>query len=79
MHYQAEKLQDCHRIKKKDRVSIKFECKKQKNRVLFNRKTQKIKYNQLTQLNYHGKLFISESMCNGNRHLVYKLSSVKFI
>ena len=32
-------LQACHRIRKKDRVIKKFKCRKQKHRVLLNRKT----------------------------------------
>ena len=40
-------------------------------------KLKKIKCIDLTQLNYFGKFFISESMFNGNHHSVYKLLAVK--
>ena len=36
---EPDDLQACHRMRKKDRVIIKFKCRKQNHRVLLNRKT----------------------------------------
>ena len=36
---EPDDLEACHRMRKKDRVIIKFKCRKQKHRVLLNRKT----------------------------------------
>ena len=52
-------------MRKKDRVIVKFKCRKQKHHVFSNRKTLQNKSLDVTQL----KLFISESMCNENRQL----------
>ena len=46
---EPDDLQACHRMRKKDRFIIKFKCRKEKHRVLLNRKTlQKV-------LRTHGK------------------------
>ena len=45
-------LQACHRMRKKDRVIIKFKCRKQKHRVLSSRKTLQNKSLDLTQLKF---------------------------
>ena len=58
--------QACHRLREKDRVIIKFKCRKQKHRVLSNRKTLQNKSVDLTQLKFSGKLFVNESMCHEN-------------
>ena len=55
-------LQTCHRLKKKDAVIIKFKCRKQKRSILINRKNLRNKSNVLTQLNFSGRLFVSESI-----------------
>ena len=36
-----EQLHACHRLKKRNRVIVKFICRKQRQNVLFNRKTLK--------------------------------------
>ena len=36
-----EQLHSCHRLKKRNRVIVKFICRKQRQNVLFNRKTLK--------------------------------------
>ena len=36
---EPDNLQACHRMRRKDRVIIKFKCRKQKHRVLLSRKT----------------------------------------
>ena len=70
-------LQACHCMRKKDRVIIKFKCRKQKHRVLLNRKTLQNKSLDLTQLKFSGKLFVNESMCHENHQLAYKCRQLK--
>ena len=70
-------LQACHCMRKKDRVIIKFKCRKQKHRVLLNRKTLQNKSLDLTQLKFSGKLFVNESMCHENDQLAYKCRQLK--
>ena len=70
-------LQACHRLKKKESVIVKFKCKKLKRRVLVNRKNLRNKSEDLHQLKFSGKLFISESMCHENRQLAYKCRQLK--
>ena len=64
-------------MRKKDRVIIKFKCRKQKHRVLSNRKTLQNKSVDLTQLKFSGKLFVNESMCHENHQLTYKCRQLK--
>ena len=59
---EPDDLQACHRIRKKDCVIIKFKYRKQKHRVLLNRKTLQNKNLDLTQLKFSGKLFVNQSI-----------------
>ena len=52
-------LQACHTLKKKESVIVKFQCRKLKRRVLVNRKNIRNKSEDLRQLKFSGKLFIS--------------------
>ena len=70
-------LQACHLLKKKDSVIVKFKCRKLKRRVLVNRKNLRNKSEDLRQLKFSGKLFISESMCHENHQLAYKCCQLK--
>ena len=70
-------LQACHRLKKKDTVIIKFKCRKKRRSILINRKNLRNKSDGLTQLNFSGRLFISESMCHENHQLSYKCRQLK--
>ena len=70
-------LQACHRLKKKDTVIIKFKCRKQRRSILINRKNLRNKSDGLTQLNFSGRLFVSESMCHENHQLSYKCRQLK--
>ena len=70
-------LQPCHRLKKKDTVIVKFKCRKQKRSILINRKNFRNKSDVLTQLNFSGRLFVSESMCHENHQLSYKCRQLK--
>ena len=74
---EPDDLQACHRMRKKDRVAIKFKCRKQKQRVLLNRKTLRNKSLDLTQSKFSGKLFVNESMCHENHQLAYKCRQLK--
>ena len=70
-------LQACHRLKKKESVIVKFKCRKLKQKVLINRKNLRNKSEDLRQLKFSGKLFISESMCHENHQLAYKCRQLK--
>ena len=70
-------LQACHRLKKKDTVIIKFKCWKQRCSILINRKNLYNKSDDLNQLNFSGRLFVSESMCHENHQLSYKCRQLK--
>ena len=74
---EPDDLQACHRMRKKDRVIIKFKCRKQKHRVISNRKTLQNKSLDLTRLKFSGKLFVNESMCHENHQLAYKCRQLK--
>ena len=65
-------LQACHRLKKKELVIVKFKCRKLKRSVIVNRKNLRNKPEDLRQLRFSGKLFISDSMCHENHQLAYK-------
>ena len=67
-----DNLQACHGLKKKESVIVKFKC-----RVLVNRKNLRNKSEDLRQLKFSGKLFISESMCHENHQLAYKCCQLK--
>ena len=72
-------LQACHRMRRKDRVIVKFKCRKQKHHVLSNCKTWQNKSLDLTQLKFYGKLFVSESMCHENHQLAYTCCQLKSV
>ena len=74
---EPDDLQTCHRMRKKDRVIIKFKCRKQKHRVISNRKTLQNKSLDLTQLKFSGELFANESMCHENYQWAYKCRQLK--
>ena len=64
-------------MRKKDRVIIKFKRRKQKHRVISNRKTLQNKLLDLTPLKFSGKLFVNESICHENHQLAYKCRQLK--
>ena len=70
-------LQTCDRLKKKESVIVKFKCRKLKQKVLVNRKNLRNKSEDLRQLKFSGKLFISESMCHENHQLAYNCRELK--
>ena len=61
-----DNLQACHRLKKKETMIVKFKRRKQKHSILINRNNLCNKSDVLTQLNFSGRLFVSESMCHEN-------------
>ena len=74
---EPDDLQACHHMRKKDRVIIKFKCRKQQHHVLSNHKTLQNKSLDLTQLKFSGELFVNESMCHENQQLAYKCCQLK--
>ena len=68
-------LKACHRLKKRDFVIAKFKCRKQKCGIFINRKNLCNKSNVLTQLNFSGRLFISDSMCHKNHQYLINVES----
>ena len=70
-------IQACHRMKKKDRVIVKFSNRKLKQNVMKNRKLLGAKSLDLTRLKFSGKLFISDSMCLENQQLAYLCRQLK--
>ena len=70
-------LQAGHRLKKKESVIVKFKCRKLKWKVLVNWKNLRNKSEDLRQLKFSGKLFISESMCHENHQLACKCCQLK--
>ena len=67
-----EDLQACHRVKRSDRVIVKFKCRKQKQSLIHKRKNLGTKSQELTNLKFSGRLFVSESMLHENQQLAYK-------
>ena len=66
-----EDLQACHRMKRSDRVIVKFKCRKQKQSLIYKRKNIGTKSQELTNLKYSGRLFVSKSMSHENQQLAY--------
>ena len=72
-------LQAYHRLNKKNTVMVKFKCRKQKRRILINRKNVLNKSDVLTRLNFSGRFFVSESMCHENLQLYYKCRQLQML
>ena len=68
-------LKACHHLKKKESVNVK--CRKLNRRVLLNRKNLRNKSEDLRELKFSGKFFISESICHENHQLAYKCRQLK--
>ena len=62
-------LYACHRMKRTDRVIVKFKCLKQKNYLMYKRKNLGNKSQELSNLKFSGTLFVSESMSHENQQL----------
>ena len=74
---EPDDLQACHRLKKKQSVTVKFKCRKLQHSVPVARKNLRNKSEDLDQLKFYGKLFMSQSMCHKNHHLAYKCRQLK--
>ena len=72
-----EDLQACHRMRSLDRVIVKFKCRKQKQSLMYKRKNLGTKSQELTNLKFSGRLFVSESMSHENQQLEYKCRQLK--
>ena len=74
-----EDLHACHRMKRLDRVIMKFKCRKQKQSVMYKRKNLGTKSQELkkSNLKFSGRLFVSESMSLENQRLAYKCRQLK--
>ena len=66
-----------HRLNKKDRVIVKFKCRKHTQNVFYNRKNLQNKKLELTQLKISGKLLVNESLSHENQKLAYKCQKLK--
>ena len=69
-----EDLQACHRS---ERFIVKFKCRKQKQSLMYKRKNLGTKSQELTNLKFSGRLFVSESMSHENQQLAYKCRQLK--
>ena len=76
-HVIPNNLQACHRMKRKDRVIVIFSNRKLQHKILLNKKNLKNKSQELTNLKFSGKLFVSESLCKENHALFYKCRQLK--
>ena len=65
-------LQACHQMKRSDRVIVKFKCCKQKQSLMYQRKNLGTKSQELTDLEFSGRFFVSKSMSHENQQLAYK-------
>ena len=70
-------LHACHRRKRTDRVIAKFKCHKQKYSVMYKHKNLGNKSQELSNLKFPGRLFVSESMSHQNQQLTYKCQQLK--
>ena len=64
-------------VEKNSQLFVKFKYRKPKQSVLVNSKNLRNKSEDLRQLKFSGKLFISESMCHENHHLAYICRQLK--
>ena len=72
-----EDLHACHRMKRSERVIIKFKCRKQKQSVMYKHKNLGTKSQELSNLKFLGRLFVSESMSLENQRLAYRCQQLK--
>ena len=72
-----EDLDACHRMKKKDKMIIKFKNRKQRNQVIFKQKELKLKGENVLALQFGPSLFTNDSMCLKSQILFYKYRQLK--
>ena len=56
---------------------VKFKCCKQKQSLIYKRKNLGTKLQELTNLKFLGRLFVSEGMSHENQQLAYKCQQLK--
>ena len=59
-------------MKRSHRVIVKFKCHKQKEPLIYKRKNLGTKSQELANLKFLVRLFVSESSSHGNQQLAYK-------
>ena len=64
-------------VQKKETVTVKLKSRKQKRKILINRKNLCSNSENLSQLKVTIKLFISESLCHENHQLAYRCRELK--
>ena len=63
----------CHRMRRRDRVIVKFSSRKKRNDVIFKKKSLNGKSDELKNLVFtSARLFISDSMYHENQQLFYR-------
>ena len=67
-----DNLPACHPLKKKETVIIRLKFRKHKHKVPIDSKILHNKSEDLHQLKFSGKLFISENMCHESHQLAYE-------
>ena len=72
-----EDLHTCHRMKRSDRVIIKFKCCKEKRPIMYKFKNLGTKSQKLLRLKFSGRLFVSKSMSLENQWFAYKCQQLK--
>ena len=65
-------LDTCHQMKRTDRVIVKFKWTTQKNYVMYKHKNLDNKSQELSNLKFSWRPFLSESMSHENQQLAYK-------
>ena len=67
----------CYRMKRSDRVVVKFKSRKQENSSKYKHKSLGTKSQELANLKCSGRLFISESMSHENQQFAHKCRKLK--
>ena len=72
-----EDLPACHGMKRSERVIVKSKCCYQEQSLIYKRKNLSTKSQELPNLKFSGRLFVSESMSHENQQLAYKCRQLK--
>ena len=65
-------LHACHRMKRSDKIIVKFKCCKQTNSIMYKHKNLGNKSQELSNLKFSERRFVNESMAYENQQLAYK-------
>ena len=77
VNFVSEDLHACHHMKRFDKVIVKFKCRMQKQSLIYKRKNLGTKSQELTNLKFSGRLFVSGSMSHENQKFTYKCKQLK--